>query len=350
MASLGSSGQARSWLGFGIDSYGEPRRPQVRTVLTLGVVLPLASLWAIFRISSTGVAPGVWLTAAALFAFTQIGVTLGNHRYWTHRGFKARAPLRAVLALASAMSMQGTLESWVRTHRAHHRYSDIVGLDPHTPYEYEGWHGWKGLLWAQGVWLMFEPPVVRNLARHRDIAQDRLVQWEGRAFPYIAIGQFVVLLALYPFGGLDFVLVAGALRVMALMTATGMVNSVCHRWGGRAQDSAGHVYRFDDSRNNLFVALITAGEGNHAWHHADPTCPRHGRRITLDPEAVARGVRPDPVPRPDLTWRLIQLLTWMRLVYDVKSPRTTVHFTPAQCSRKPEFGELPGPAQPSHAN
>ncbi len=145
-------------------------------------------------------------------------------------------------------------------------------------------------------------------------------------------------------------LVAGALRVMALMTATGMVNSVCHRWGGRAQDSAGHVYRFDDSRNNLFVALITAGEGNHAWHHADPTCPRHGRRITFDAEAVARGVRPDPVPRPDLTWRLVQLLTWMRLVYDVKSPRTTVHFTPVQCSRKPEFGELPGPAQPSHAN
>ena len=309
-------------------------------MVTLGVVLPLASLWAIFRILSAGVAPGVLIAAVALFAFTQFGVTLGNHRYWTHRGFKARAPLRGVLALASALSMQGSVESWVRTHRTHHRYSDVVGLDPHTPYEYGGWHGWKGLLWAQGVWLMFEAPVVRNLAHYRDIAQDRLVQWEGRAFPYLAVGQFAVLLALYPIGGLDLVLVAGALRVMALLTVTGMVNSVCHLWGGRAQDSAGHQYGFDDSRNNLFVALITAGEGNHAWHHADPTCPRHGRRITLDAEAIASGVRADPVPRPDATWRLIQLLTRLRLVYDVKRPRPTVHFTPAQCVPKPEFAEL----------
>lgn len=349
MASLSSSGPPHAWFGFGIDSYGEVRRLQVRTVLTLGVLLPLASLWAIFRILTSGVDAGVWIAAVALFVFTQFGVTLGNHRYWTHRGFKARAPLRIALAIFSALSMQGSLESWVRTHRTHHRYSDIVGLDPHTPYEYEGWHGLKGLLWAQGVWLMFEPPAVLGLARHHDIAQDRLVQWEGKAFPYLAIGQFGVLLALYPVGGLDLVLVAGALRVMALMTATGMVNSVCHRWGGRARDSSGHSYRFDDSRNNVFVALITAGEGNHAWHHADPTCPRHGRRITLDAEAITRGVRPDRVPRPDATWRLIQLLMWLRLVYDVKRPRLTVHFTPAQCSRKPEFGELSGPAV-SHAN
>jgi stearoyl-CoA desaturase (Delta-9 desaturase) len=340
MASLGSSGPARSWFGFGVDSYGERRRPQVRTMLTLGLFLPLASLWAILRLATTRVDAGVWITGAVLFFFTQFGVTLGNHRYWTHRGLKARPPLRGVLALASAMSMQGSLESWVRTHRTHHRYSDIVGLDPHTPYEYEGWHGLKGLLWAQGVWLMFEPPVVRQLARQRDITEDRLVQWEGRAFPYIALGQFAVLLALFPFGGLDLVLVAGALRVMVLMTATGMVNSVCHRWGGRAQDSSGHVYRFDDSRNNLFVALISAGEGNHAWHHADPTCARHGRRTWPDAPAIAAGVRRDPVPRPDATWRLIQLLAWLRLVYDVKAPRPTLRFTMAQCSPKPEFAEL----------
>ena len=333
------SSRARSWFGFGVDSYGESRRPQLRTLLTLGVVLPLASLWAIVRIFAVGVSAGVWIAAAALFMFTQFGVTVGNHRYWTHRGFKARRSLRVVLAVASALSIQGSLESWVRTHRTHHRYSDIVGLDPHTPYEYPGW---RGVLWAQGIWLMFEPPVVLNLSRHHDVAEDRLVQWEGRAFPYLALGQFAVLLAFYPLGGLNLVLVAGALRVMALMTATGMVNSVCHRWGGRAQDSAGHLYRFDDSRNNLFVALITAGEGNHAWHHADPTCPRHGRRITLDAEAKERGVRKDRVPRPDLTWRLIQLLTWVHLVYDVKRPHSGVHFSTSQCAPKPEFAEIRG--------
>jgi stearoyl-CoA desaturase (delta-9 desaturase) len=32
----------------------------------------------------------------------------------------------------------------------------------------------------------------------------------------------------------------------------------------------------DDSRNNLWVALITFGEGWHNNHHAHPTSARHG--------------------------------------------------------------------------
>ena len=37
-----------------------------------------------------------------------------------------------------------------REHRAHHRFADVAGKDPHSPYEYPGWRGYKGLLWAQG--------------------------------------------------------------------------------------------------------------------------------------------------------------------------------------------------------
>jgi stearoyl-CoA desaturase (delta-9 desaturase) len=328
------------WFGFGIDGMGQPRRPEWINVAVLGVLLPAGSLWALWRIVTTHTGAGVWITAAALYTFTLFGVTVGNHRYWTHRGFKARGPLRAVLALASAMSVQGSIESWVLTHRAHHRFTDVVGVDPHTPYEYREWRGWKGIAWAQGVWLLFERPAALQLEPQKDLTEDTLVQREGRAFPYLAIGQFVVLLACYPLGGLNLFLIAGPLRVVALMTATGMVNSVCHRWGGRAQDSAGRIYRRDDSRNNLFVAVVSGGEGNHAWHHAEPSCPRHGRRIQLDPEAVARGVHRDRVPRPDVTWRMIQLLELLHLVYDVKRPRRTVHFSPAQCRPKPELAAV----------
>jgi len=126
------------------------------------------------------------------------------------------------------------------------------------------------------------------------------------------------------------VLIAGALRTAALMTSTGMVNSVCHKWGGRAKDSSGHEYRADDSRNNPFVAVVAGGEGNHSWHHADPACPRHGRRVVLDTEAVAAGVRPERGWHPDATWRLIQLLAVLGLVCNVKTPKTTVHFAAKQ--------------------
>jgi stearoyl-CoA desaturase (delta-9 desaturase) len=83
------------------------------------------------------------------------------------------------------------------------------------------------------------------------------------------------------------------------VTSTGFVNSVCHKWGSRAQDSRGCEFRADDSRNNSFVAVVAGGEGNHSWHHADPTCPRHGRRVVLDADAVAAGAKPERGWHPD---------------------------------------------------
>ena len=323
--------------GFDVDPLGNRRRPVWNNVVVLAVALPAVSVWAVYRIFTTPTGPGLWALAFATYVFTMFGVTLGNHRYWTHRGFKARAPLRWVMAVASAFSVQGSIQQWTLTHRAHHRYADVVGMDPHSPYEYREWRGLKGLAWAQGVWLLFENPMSSQLRTPRDLAEDRVVQWEQKAFPFLAAGQFVLLLAFYPVFGWNAVLIAGGLRVAALLTTTGFVNSICHRWGTRAQDSRGREYRNDDSRNNTLVALLTGGEGNHAWHHADPACPRHGRKVDLDPEAVDAGVRRDRGWRPDATWRLIQLLTAARLIYDVKPVRTTVHFADKQQTTNPSL-------------
>jgi fatty-acid desaturase len=126
------------------------------------------------------------------------------------------------------------------------------------------------------------------------------------------------------------VLIAGALRTAALMTATGFVNSVCHKWGSRAVDSRGRAYRADDSRNNSFVAVVAGGEGNHSWHHADPACPRHGRKVALDAEAAAAGAKPDRGWRPDATWRIIQVLVMLGQIDKLKRPKATVHFADKQ--------------------
>ena len=80
---------------------------------------------------------------------------------------------------------------------------------------------------------------------------------------------------------------------------------------------------------------MAGGEGNHSWHHADPACPRHGRKVTLDAEAVAAGARPDRGWRPDATWRLIQLLALLGLVYKVKAPKAQVYFADKQLVPSP---------------
>jgi stearoyl-CoA desaturase (delta-9 desaturase) len=317
-------------LGFGVDRYGKRRKPVWVNIVALGIVLPGFAMWGLYRAFTTSPSIGLWVLAAALYLFTMFGVTLGNHRYWTHRGFEARLPLQIALAVASGMSVQGDIQQWVMTHRTHHRFADIAGKDPHSPYEYSGWRGYKGLVWAQGAWLFFAYERPPEYALHRDLARDPVVQWQRRAFPFLIVASFLVPLAFYPLYGWNTVLIAGALRIALLMTSTGFVNSVCHKWGSRARDSRGREFRADDSRNNSFVAVVAGGEGSHSWHHADPACPRHGRKIELDAEAVAAGVEPERGWRPDATWRLIQLLAVLGLVYQVKKPKVTVYFADKQ--------------------
>jgi fatty-acid desaturase len=151
-------------LGFDIDRNGKRRKPVWINILTLGILLPGFAMWGLYRVFTTPTGIGLWALAVAMYLFTMFGVTLGNHRYWTHRGFAARFGLQVVLAVASGMSMEGDIQQWVMNHRAHHRFADIVGKDPHSPYEYPGWRGYKGLVWAQGVWL-FSPTSGRRNTR-----------------------------------------------------------------------------------------------------------------------------------------------------------------------------------------
>jgi stearoyl-CoA desaturase (delta-9 desaturase) len=324
-------------LGFCVDGNGRRRKLVRVNIVILGILLPGSALWGLYRAFTTPTGVGLWALATALYLFTMFGVTLGNHRYWTHRGFAARIPLQVVLAVASGMSMEGSIQQWVMNHRAHHRFADVVGKDPHSPYEYTGWRGYKGLVWAQGVWLLFAYERPPGYVLHRDLAEDRVLQWQQRAFPFLVVASFLVPLAFYPLFGWNAVLIAGALRTAVLMTTTGFVNSVCHKWGSRARDSSGHEFRADDSRNNPFVAIVAGGEGNHSWHHADPACPRHGRKVALDAEAAAAGARPDRGWRPDATWRLIQLLALVGLVYKVKTPRAQVYFADKQLVPSPSL-------------
>jgi fatty-acid desaturase len=98
-------------LGFNIDRNGNRRKPVWVNIVTLGILLPGFAMWGLYRAFTTPTGIGLWALAAAMYLFTMFGVTLGNHRYWTHRGFEARFPLQVVLAVASGMSMEATSSS-----------------------------------------------------------------------------------------------------------------------------------------------------------------------------------------------------------------------------------------------
>jgi len=107
-----------------------------RAVLALFIGIPLAAL-----VAAVPVAWGWGLSwadvgiAVVMYLISGHGITIGYHRLFTHRSFRASAPLRIALAIAGSLALQGRVTRWVADHRMHHRFSDRPG-DPHSPWRY----------------------------------------------------------------------------------------------------------------------------------------------------------------------------------------------------------------------
>src|SRR5260370_7438199 len=196
-----------------------------------------------------------WITAS-------LGVGMGFHRVLTHWGEKKTKLVEYFLSGCGTLTLEGGPIQWVVTHRIHHAYTDTQG-DPHTPRD-GGW--WSHMGWIlSGTGQQYDSSVVARYAP--DLLKDRFHVWLNRLYwvPLVFLG-----LALLAFGGWPYLLWAIFFRVTFNLHATWLVNSASHMWGTRRFSTR------DDSKNNLWVALLTFGEGWHNNHHAHPTSARHG--------------------------------------------------------------------------
>lgn len=83
-----------------------------------------------------------------------LGITMGAHRLWAHRSYKARFPLRAVLAVFQTLAFQNDIYEWARDHRVHHKFSE-TDADPHN--------ACRGFFFSHMGWLMYK--------KHPDVAE-----------------------------------------------------------------------------------------------------------------------------------------------------------------------------------
>ncbi len=226
------------------------------------------------------------VVAAVLYAVTGFGITVGFHRLFTHRAFSSSRALRIVLAVTGSMAVEGSVTSWVATHRRHHMFSDQPG-DPHSPHRYgdRGAALLRGLAFSHLGWLFVtDASSARRYAP--DMLRDRDMQRIDRLFPVLALASLAI-----PFGigyalsgtlaGATGVLLwAGLVRMALLHHVTWSVNSLCHTFGRRPDRTA------DRSTNLWPLAIISLGDSWHNVHHAHPSWARHGaRRGMLDPSA-----------------------------------------------------------------
>jgi stearoyl-CoA desaturase (Delta-9 desaturase) len=264
------------------------RRPHGESVLVyIFVILPTLALVAAVPLT-WGWALS-WLDiglAVAFYLISGFGVTVGFHRHFTHRAFKANRGLRSGLAIAGSMAGQGDVITWVGDHRRHHAYSDKEG-DPHSPWLF----GTTPVAMARGFWHAHMGWLFgrdrTNISRFApDLLADRDIVRISRQFAlWMAVGLLAPalvggLITMSWWGALTAFFWAGLVRVAVLHHVTWSINSICHMLGEQpfaSRDKAGNVWP---------LAIVSMGESWHNLHHADPTCARHGvRRGQIDMSA-----------------------------------------------------------------
>jgi len=292
-----------------------PQRPDVRTpraaelqrriINIVAVILPFAGLIVAVVLLWGGAFNWLYLGLfAGMTLLTALGITIGYHRYFTHRSFKAPRPVVAVLAIMGSMAVEGPILQWVAVHRRHHQHSDDHE-DPHSPHAHGG--GFVGTirgLWHAHVGWMFLPHG-GGLARYvQDLRKDPLIRRMSRLFPlWVLIGLLIPatlggLLTMSWMGVLLGFMWGGLVRVFFVHHVTWSINSVCHIWGYRSFRS------HDESRNNVLFGVLGFGEGWHNNHHAFPTSARHGLRWW----------------ELDVSYLVIRGMALVGLAYDVKVP------------------------------
>jgi len=231
-------------------------------VLARKQLLPTLIYWGLHALALlvvvTPPTAGVLALTAVTFWVRLLSITGGYHRYFSHRAYKTSRVFQFVLALVGTSATQKGPLWWAGGHRRHHRYSDQPG-DMHSPRE--------GFWYSHQGWILDTQWERTELENIRDFARFPELVWLNRWHFVPPIALAILCTAIGGFAG---VLWGYVFSTVLLWHTTYTINSLAHRWGSTRYETG------DDSRNNLWLALLTLGEGWHNNHHWFMSAARNG--------------------------------------------------------------------------
>lgn len=212
------------------------------------------------------------VVALLLYMIRMFAITGFYHRYYSHKTFQTDRTWQFLFAVLGNSSVQRGPIWWAAHHRHHHRYADRR-KDVHSPVIH-------GFLWSHMGWLTTRA----NFRTKTEFAKDWMrfpeLRWINR---YDTVIPVLLALTLYGFGnllakmapslgtsGMQMVVWGFFISSTVLLHATVTINSLAHMFGRRRYNTP------DASRNNVFLAIITFGEGWHNNHHQYSISTRQG--------------------------------------------------------------------------
>lgn len=209
----------------------------------------------------------LWV-AAGLYVLRIFAITAFDHRYFSHRAFKASRPVQFAFAVIGASAVQRGPLWWAAHHRNHHRHADTPhGV--HSPVQHGFVHSHVGWFLSRAGFRT-DRSTIPDLLKFPELRLlDRFVLLVPLA---LAVGLFF-LGSWHPAlgtSGLQLLIWGFFISTVVLFHATVTINSLAHRFGSRRFATR------DNSRNNWILAIITFGEGWHNNHHHFPGSARQG--------------------------------------------------------------------------
>ena len=205
----------------------------------------------------------VILITIILGFLTGMSITMGYHRYFSHRTYTTNKILEVFLLFFGTLAMEGSALKWSHDHRLHHKHTD-TDLDPYGVD--------KGFWHAHCLWLFKKPkPVDMQLVP--DLAKNKLVLFQNTYYVPLTFAANIFVCFLLGFFLQDYVgvfLFCWWFRVFCVHHSTWFINSLAHMWGDK-------IYSKELSAvDNYILALLTFGEGYHNYHHTFASDYRNG--------------------------------------------------------------------------
>uniref|UniRef100_A0A183C3S1 Fatty acid desaturase n=1 Tax=Globodera pallida TaxID=36090 RepID=A0A183C3S1_GLOPA len=190
-----------------------------------------------------------------LWMVSGIGITAGPHRMWSHKSYKARWPLKALL---------NDIIEWSRDHRCHHKWTD-TDADPHNIN--------RGFFFAHMGWLLVKKhPLVKEKGATldmTDLTSDPLLIFQRKYYlPLVGIFCFLLPTAIpvYIWGETVWIAfcTSALFRYCLNLHATWFINSAAHTFGYKPYDVT------VKATESMLTTLTAWGEGGHNYHHTFP--------------------------------------------------------------------------------
>ena len=248
--------------------------------LSLFIIISLTPLFA-FTVPFSWELVGI---AILTYSLRMFGITGVYHRYFSHNAYKTSRVFQFILAWIGAIAMQKGPIWWAAHHRNHHKHSDTE-KDLHSPK--------IGFWYSHMLWFLvddfneYDPKIIKDYMKYPEIVWMDKYHWVPPLAFSIVLGLISWPVLVWGYGVANFI--SGH--------ATWTINSLAHVYGKQRFNTG------DTSRNNLWLALLTFGEGWHNNHHYY----RHSANQGFYWWEI------------DITFYALKVLSWFGLIWDLKT-------------------------------